>query len=188
MVSADIAVLYTWEMKKVLLLAIIGCPLLAFSQKVGPYMQDYGNVYPLEKVVMPDTGAIYKIVIDLKTSQQNPDRINHGLLNVARLINLHGVGGVPLDNLNVAVAIHGGATSVCLSDEAYNDRYSVNNPNLKLLEQLRKIGVEVFVCGQSLMGRDIERDEVNDKVDVALSMLTLATQKMNEGYSLMVFQ
>ena len=49
------------------------------------------------------------------------------------------------------MVMHGEATKPALSDAASKERFGVErNPNLAVIAELRKAGVEAFVCGQAL--------------------------------------
>ena len=159
-----------------------------FAQKAAnPIIKGFGTIYEVEGAVNPDAEIKYKIVVDLKTLQRDKESINPGLNNVARMMNLHGLGGVKAKNLKVAVAIHGGATDVILNNEAYQKKYELDNPNLKLIDELEQAGVELYVCGQSLLARKYEQVEVNKKIKIGLSMLTVVTTYLHKGYHQMVF-
>ena len=152
-----------------------------------PIVKGFGGIYEIPDSENPDPTIEYKIVIDLKTMQRDKESINRGLNNVARMLNLHGLGGVKPESLKVAVAIHGGATDVILTNEAYQKRYELDNPNIALVSALKETGVEIYVCGQSLLSRRYQREEVNPDVAVGLSMLTVVTTKMHQGYKQLVF-
>ncbi len=160
----------------------------SFAQKgANPIIKNFGTIYEIEEAINPDSEIEYKIVVDLKTLQRDKESINPGLNNVARMLNLHGLGGVKAENLNIAVVIHGGATDVILNNEAYQKKYELNNPNLKLIDELKEAGVELYVCGQSLLARNYEHEEVNTQIKIGLSMLTVVTTYMHKGYHQMVF-
>ena len=70
---------------------------------------------------------------------------------VARLLNLYGAAGLTARDVKIAAVLHGGADKAVLSDAAYAARFkAAANPNLPLIRDLKRAGVEVFVCGQSL--------------------------------------
>lgn len=167
---------------------VLICTVNAFAQNgANPIIKNFGTIYEIENAVNPDPNIEYKIVVDLKTLQRDKESINPGLNNVARMLNLHGLGGVKAENLNVAVAIHGGATDVILNNEAYQKKYELDNPNLQLINELKEAGVKLYVCGQSLLARNYEHDEVNTQIKIGLSMLTVVTTYMHKGYHQMVF-
>lgn len=177
-------------MKHISLLAllIILTSIPSFAQEAQfPIVEGFGGIYEIPNAVNPNSEMVYNIVIDLKTLQRDKESLNPGLNNVARMINLHGLGGVKAENLSVAVVIHGGATDVVLDNEAYQRRYELDNPNLELIDVLKSKGVNIYVCGQSLLSRKYERTEVNPEINIGLSMLTVFTTYMHNGYVPLVF-
>ncbi|MGM0589614.1 MAG: DsrE family protein [Bacteroidota bacterium] len=175
-------------------LALLGCtflfltlPMRAQSQAQYPIVKGFGGIYEIPNSTQPDPDQPYRIVIDLKTPQRNKRQINRGLENVARTMNLHVLGGVRPENLEVVVAVHGGATQSVLIDEAYHAKNGVDNPNRALVKALHEAGATLYVCGQSLVGRGYEQSEIQPEVNIGLSMLTVVTTYMNEGYHLLVF-
>jgi intracellular sulfur oxidation DsrE/DsrF family protein len=158
------------------------------QDKSNKIIKDFGIVFNPEGVVKPKADTEYRIVIDLKTKIDNPAKVNRGLDNVARLLNLHAAGGISPENIQVAVAVHGSATPLVLDDKGYRIKYGIKNPNAELITQLKDAGVEIYICSQSLIGRNYGLNNINEQVDIALSMLTVVTEKMNEGYNLLVFQ
>ena len=162
---------------------------LAYGQTpVNPIIKDYGTIYQIDDVSPQDTKLLYKIVVDLKSSNDNFDKVNGGLNNVARMLNLHGAAGIPTQNIAVAVAVHYTATPIILSNTGYQKKYGVDNPNLDLIQQLKEAGVELYVCGQSLVARKYAFEDVNPDVKIGLSMLTVVTEKMMKDYELLVFE
>ena len=152
-----------------------------------PIVEGFGGIYEIDGAINPETDLEYKIVIDLKTLQRDKESINPGLNNVARMMNLHGLGGVTPENLSVVVVIHGGATDVILDNQTYKSRYELDNPNIELIEALKEAGTEIFVCGQSLLARNYALDSVNKEVKIGLSMLTTFTTHMHKGYVPLIF-
>lgn len=157
------------------------------QEALHPVIEKYGGIYEIEGAVNPDSEMEYSIVIDLKLLDRDKESVNRGLNNVARMMNLHGLGGVKPENLNVAVVIHGGATDLVLTNEAYQKRYEVDNPNLELIDILKEAGVRIYVCGQSLLSRQYAQEEVNPQITIGLSMLTVFTTYMHNGYVPLVF-
>lgn len=77
----------------IILLAVISTTSNA-QTPANPIIKDYGTIYGLDNVTLPDKTQEYKIVIDLKPANDDYDKVNKGLINVARALNLHAVGGV----------------------------------------------------------------------------------------------
>lgn len=176
-------------MKKLfILLGLTLITSLSFSQErkwAAPIIKDYGRILDLEDVdVKPDPDMEYKILIEQVFKMDNPERTNFSATNVARLINLHAVGGVKQENLKVAVVIHAEATNTVINNEAYKAKYDdKDNPYIKLYEELAKNGVELIVCGQSLELYGNKREEVIPQVKVATSALTAVTTYQLKGYA-----
>jgi intracellular sulfur oxidation DsrE/DsrF family protein len=74
-----------------------------------------------------------------------------------------------------------------LNNEAYQKKFKTNNPNLKLIEELRQAGVKIAVCGQSLVRREIDPKQLAPGVEVAVSMLTTFSMYQLKGYAAMKF-
>lgn len=134
-----------------------------------------------------DPSLDYKIVVEVKTASEKPDEINWALNNVARMLNLHAMAGVPKEKLNVVLAIHGGAAFTVMDNAEYRNKYKTDNPNLELYKALEEAGVKMFVCGQSLLARDINKDKMVTQVKIASSMLTTMTTYQLKGYAQLVF-
>ena len=62
--------------------------------------------------------------------------------------------------------------------------YSTNNPNVDLLNQLTTHGVELIVCGQSVMLRELSPDDFLPNIQFALSAKTTLSKYQNIGYIL----
>ena len=175
------------NLKLILSFSLLTLSFLNAQEAKFPIVNGFGGIYEIPNAVNPDTEIEYKIVIDLKTLQRDKESINPGLNNVARMMNLHGLGGVKPENLHVAVVIHGGATDVVLDNETYKQRYELDNPNLELINALKSTGAEIYVCGQSLLARKYAFKSVNPEIKVGLSMLTTITTHMHKGYVPLVF-
>lgn len=176
-------------MKHVLVFLLMIMSAGVFSQsRINPVIKSYGGIYDIPYAVeRPDPTIDYNIVIEIATPSDKPDSTNWALYNVARLVNLHVMGGVPKEKLHVVLAIHGGAAFSVMNNEAYKAKYGVDNPTLKLFKELDQAGVKMFVCGQSLIARSIDRFKMVPEVKVASSMLTVMTTYQHKGYAALKF-
>jgi len=153
-----------------------------------PIVKGFGGIYEIpEATERPDPNGEFKIIIDLVSAAEDPRQINRMVDNIARMMNLHGIGGVAKENLKVKVAVHGGAIFSILDDGNYEKLYGVKNPNLPVYEALKSVGVEFYICGQSLIARDMKPDDMWEGAAMALSMLTTLTKYVPQGYILMRF-
>jgi intracellular sulfur oxidation DsrE/DsrF family protein len=153
-----------------------------------PLVKGFGGIYPIENAVdLPNPKKHYKIFIELVTASDTPETAGRMLLNVARMMNLHGIAGVPARHMEVIVMVHGPATHSLLQQDAYHQRYGVANPNVAVYEALQAAGVRVMVCGQSLLMRGVDPQELWPSTEVALSSLTTITTYVPKGYVLLKF-
>ena len=176
-------------MRTALLIALIFTTGYVMGQSyVFPVIKNYGGIYDIpDAVEKPDPIIQYNIVIDLATGSEPADQVHFGLNNIARMINLHSIGGVPKEHLNIVVAVHNEATYTLLDNDSYRARYKKDNPNLALYDALCDAGVKFFVCGQSLISRKVDPKKIHPRVGVATSMLTVFTTYQLKGYASLKF-
>jgi intracellular sulfur oxidation DsrE/DsrF family protein len=149
---------------------------------VYPIIPNVGGVVPLpDAAEQPRKGA--KVVFDI-TADTKPADVNKGLERVARLLNLYGSAGLKASDVKIALVVHGEATKSVLADDIYRSKFATDkNPNLAVIGELRKAGVEIFVCGQALAYKGFERSEVSEGVKVASAALTVVINRQADGYS-----
>jgi intracellular sulfur oxidation DsrE/DsrF family protein len=157
-------------------------------QRVNPVIKSQGGIFEIPFAVeKPDPSLVYNVIIEVERESEKPDTINWALNNVARYLNLLSVGGVPAANVNVVLAIHGGASYTTMNNEQYRAKYKVDNPNLKLYQELQGAGVRMFLCGQSIINRKIDRSRIVPEVKPSVSMLTTVTTYQLKGYAYLKF-
>ncbi|MFY0591150.1 DsrE family protein [Roseivirga sp.] len=151
----------------------------------NPIIKNYGGILDLEGIdVAPDPNLEYKILVELVFKMDNKSkRPAFAAVNIARLMNLHGVGGVKPENLKVVAVIHGRATSSVLNAEAFKEKYDKESPYVPLYKELMDAGVEVVVCGQSYVNSGYNYDQLIDNVKVGTSALTTITTYTQKGYT-----
>jgi intracellular sulfur oxidation DsrE/DsrF family protein len=149
-------------------------------QLVFPIIANYGGVVPLPKAAeQPRRGA--KVVFDVTAESKDIDK---GLERAARLLNLYGSAGFNATDVKIVVVLHGEATKAVLSDPAYKAKFGAKaNPNLPLIRDLQKAGVEVFVCGQALAYKRFENSDLAEDIPVAVAALTVIANRQADGYS-----
>lgn len=153
---------------------------------VTPAVPGYGRVHPLPQAAYrPDPSQTYRIVFAVTVPAKSPDQVDPSLDRVARTINLYISAGVPLDHLKFVAVVGGQATPVTLDDPHYRAAYGVANPNLPLVEELRRAGVDVAVCGQAVAEHGYQYGWIDRQVTVSLSQLTTVTTLEHQGYDLM---
>jgi len=151
--------------------------------KTGPIIENYGAVWEIDNPdFKTDTSQEFKVVFDVKDGPESDTEINRNLNTVARFLNMHAQSGVPSSQIKVALIVHGTAARNLLTDEAFQKRYKVNNPNRELVENLLEADVEVIMCGQSSKTRNLPKEDLIPRVKIALSAMTANIQLQNEGY------
>lgn len=175
-------------MRSVLLLtaALLALPAVADEPQLGPAVEGYGPTYPVEnRDIALESGTVYKAVFDVLSYTDDVSKQSTRLVSVARFLNMHARNGTPIENMQLAVVIHGAAVKTAMTHAAYRERHGIDNPNLELLERLHAAGVKFYICGQSLAFGRVEKSEVAEPVQVALSAMTMLTVLQNDGYALL---
>jgi intracellular sulfur oxidation DsrE/DsrF family protein len=135
-------------------------------------------------VEMPATNIIHRVVIDATSDAITPTGGNRHLEAAARAINLYALAGVPAKNVKVAVVIHGKAAPLVLSDPSYQRLLGSPNPDAGIIAELHKAGVELFVCGQSVIHRGYAPADIRDEVTLVLSAMTKLAELQAAGYGI----
>ncbi len=167
-------------------LPLAAAQLLAKEPSTGPAINDYGPTYPINNrdVPLPEN-LVYRAVFDVTTNTGDMASVNRKLTGVARFMNMHARNGVLVENMDLAVVVHGKALNSILSHDAYKRRFGTENPNLDLLMQLREAGVKFYACGQSMAFGRIDISELANPIEVALSAMTMLTVLQLDGYALL---
>ena len=79
-------------------------------------------------------------------------------------------------------------SKVILDITYMTDLGKTKNPNLELIGQLKKAGVEIFVCGQALAHHSYATSEVAPGVKVAVSAATVNINLQMDGYAYIPFK
>ena len=175
--------------KTALFCAAIFITQFSFGQSAQfPLVKDFGGIYEVpEASERPDGSMDYYVLVDLSTGAENNAEISRWVDNVARMMNLHGLAGVSKDRMHVKVVVHGGAIATVMNNEVYQKRYNSENPNIPVFKALEAAGAEILVCGQSMRARNLEKSDLYDGVNVALSALTTVTTYAPKGYTVLKF-
>jgi len=158
------------------------------QKKVTPVIDGFGSVFQIPNAtVTPDASLQYKIIADIPTAAARPDTINTGLEAAITLLNLHGAGGVPASQIKLVLAVHKDAGVALLNNEAYQERFKIDNPNKSMIEALQKAGVTITICGQTMQKRKFAPDALLPGIQIATSAMTTLTTYQLKGYALMKF-
>lgn len=153
-----------------------------------PVIKGYGPVHPLpHAAVQPDKSLNYKILFDVTKAARKDSKVNPALAHIARLINVYASAGMMPDEMKLVAVIHGPATPIVLDNQAFRSKFGRDNPNIKLIDELKKSGVTFYVCGQALADNSYQHKWVNKDITIALSALTVVPTYQLKGYALMAW-
>ena len=135
---------------------------------------------------IPDPKREYKLLF--KLTAKNPDslsgEINHSIDEVVRILNLHVASGIPAGNLFPVIVIAGGGMEELMNNEAYKKKHSVDNPNLKVINELEKAGAKLIVCGQAMAFSNFKKEDLMSEVKISLTAKTVLSNYQLQGYVL----
>lgn len=123
----------------------------------------------------------------LSNPAPNPDEVLDGLAHVARLFNVFAADGVPPKNLKVVAIFHGSAGYAAMDNGIYRAKFNVNNPNLKIIQELKTAGVQLLLCGQTLHDLNLNEQDLLPDIKLATSAAIVLVTYQNDGYALMPF-
>ena len=117
------------------------------------------------------------------TKGAEPGELNPAIEKVAKYLNIYAGGGEKPATAEMAMIFHGDATLAVLNPDEYKERFGVDNPNLDLMHQLHEAGVEMYVCGQTLISKGARPEQTAVFVETAVSALTVVVNLQADGYS-----
>lgn len=148
----------------------------------GTAIPQYGKVASVEGRVPLPAGASFRVAYDVAVGGEK-GAVNRRLESAARFINMHVEAGVPLENIEIAIVVHGTAALDVTNDA----RYGGANANAGLIAALQKAGVKVILCGQSAQSRDVAPKDMLPGVELYLSAMTAHALLQQQGYTLNPF-
>ena len=151
----------------------------------GKIIKNFGSTYPVEN---PEIKTVitseFKVMLDVSKSSEDKSVVNKYIVTAARFLNMHADAGMKKQQLKVAITIHGAAWQDVLNEKDYKKKFGVSNPNLPLIKELSKAGVDIIICGQTANFRGMNRETVISEVKFALSAMTAILQYQHNGYLL----
>lgn len=168
---------------------------LAASAAAAPWAKPKSPVIPEASgyvvipnaAVPPERGRLYKAIFDATRASEKPTQLLPALDMAGSELNAFGVAGVPAKDVRFAVVFHGPAMDGILDEAHYRAKYKVSNPNIPILRELKRSGVELYVCGQNLAFEGWDRKAIAPEVTVASDALIVLMKYQSTGYALMSF-
>lgn len=130
-----------------------------------------------------DPQHAYKVIVDGLNAAASPTEIVPGLGRASLIVNALTVGHVPAANRKIVVVFHGPSVDGLLRNEDYRKKFGVDNPNLKVIEQLAAAGVELFVCGQHMANHKLGMEMIAPGIKLATAASIVLIAYQNEGYA-----
>jgi len=149
--------------------------------KTGPLIEAYGGVAEIADARL-DAETRFKIAYDVAKAADTGE-INRRLETAARFLNMHAAAGVPSENMQIAIVVHGGASKDLVTDA----RYGGENANAGLISALIDAGVSIELCGQTAAYYDITQEDLLPGVSMSLSAMTSHALLQQDGYTLNPF-
>lgn len=171
---------------------VAACGTASFAQKwpkaAAPAFPEADPYVAIPNAALsPTAAASYSCVFDATKLSSDHKTILPALNAVGGLMNDFAVGGTPNGNVHFVVVFHGAATDGILDNAHYKQMYGVDNPNLPVLAKMKKMGIELYVCGQFLAASNIDPATITKDVTVAADAYLVLIGYQNKGYGLMSF-
>ena len=151
----------------------------AFS--TGPVIENFGPVadIPGAQGLSPDTRL--RVAFDTAMPAENGE-LNRTLVSAARFLNMHARAGLDLENIELAIVVHGRAVRDVSVVEG-----GQSGINAELIAALTAHDVEIFVCGQSAAYYGVAAQDLLPGVTMSLSAMTAHALLQQDGYTLNPF-
>jgi len=134
---------------------------------------------------LPDPALDYKIAWGIGQGAQDlTAEVNPALPTIARYVNTLAKWGVPQDKRHIIVMFHQRSDDfdIVMRNDAFKAKYGKDNPNIALISALTAAGVEFRACGQAVVGRKIDPDDVNPDIQIDLWAMTSFMNLQMKGF------
>jgi len=147
-------------------------------------IERYGSLRPIPEASFQLPADLqYKVLFDCTRAAEQAGEVLPALNRTARFVNLLESSGISAGQAKLVVVMHGAAVPAALNAEAYRERFGRDNPNTDLIQELRRRGIEVHVCGQSFLGQGFEPDEIDPRIALAVSALAVLVAYQLRGFA-----
>jgi intracellular sulfur oxidation DsrE/DsrF family protein len=171
-----------------LLLATAGIAAADWPPAKSPVIPAADGYVALPNVALPPSSAkTYRAVFDATRAADKATQLVPVLNMAGSELNALAVARVPLAKAKFAVVFHGPAVDGLLDDAHYKIKFGISNPNLSAIAEMKKQGVEFFVCGQYVAGEKIDPKSLTPDVILAADALLVLMEYQNKGYALLSF-
>jgi intracellular sulfur oxidation DsrE/DsrF family protein len=148
----------------------------------GPVISEYGGVADIEGAIPVPTDTVFKVAFSVSEAG-TAGEVSRRLESAARFLNMHVRAGVPRENIQIAVVVHGPA----IRDLMIEPRPGETNANAGLIAALIETGVDVYLCGQTAANAGVSAEALLPGVRLSLSAMTTHALLQQNGYTLNPF-
>lgn len=167
-----------------LVVLLLLVPALGMAQAGGTVIQREGASPIMADPTFPaPKDLIYKVSWDVNVGPDQPADVVPGFRRPANFLRLMEVNGVPARNVHLAIIVYGTATRSLLNNEAYKAATGADNGSIELLRALHDAGVQIIVCGEALINRNVPRDQLLPFVKVASTATVARAVLAMQGYA-----
>ncbi len=167
--------------------AVLLAPRLAGAQAGEALIRKAGAFTPIPNPgFAADKSMELKVVWDITEAPPTPGEMPPGLSRPANFFMLAEAEGVPRSRVHLALLVHGPATPSLMTNEHYRAAKGVDNPSIPLLTAMSDAGVQIIVCGQSIVRQKIAREQLLPFVKVSTSATIARAVLHAQGYTTMV--
>jgi intracellular sulfur oxidation DsrE/DsrF family protein len=167
--------------------AVLLLPRLSAAQEGEALIRKAGAFAPIPNPSFAaDKSVELKVVWDVTETPATPSDVVSGFSRPANFFLLADAEGVPRARVHLALLVHGGSTPSLMTNEHYKAAKGVDNPNIPLLKAMADAGVQIIVCGQSIVRQKIAREQLLPFVKVSTSATIARAVLHAQGYTTMV--
>ena len=169
------------------LAVVVLLPRFAAAQEGEALIRKAGAFAPIPNPgFAADKSMELKVVWDVTEAPPTPGEMPAGFSRPANFFMLAEAEGVPRARMHLALLVHGGATPSLMSNAHYRAAKGVDNPSIPLLTAMSDAGVQIIVCGQSIVRQKIAREQLLPFVKVSTSATIARAVLHAQGYTTMV--
>lgn len=152
----------------------------------GPLISGFGPHASVPHGLNLNKNHHFNVAYDV-AEQAEVGKVNRKFESLARFLNMHVANGVPAENIQLALVVHGKAVWDLTNAATYQDKFGSANTNQALIAELVKNGVHIAVCGQSAAYYQVTPNMLEKGVKMSLSAMTEHALLQQKGFTVNPF-
>ena len=155
------------------------------SFKEGTKIKGFGKYATVDTATV-NSETVMKVAFDVGKAA-NAGQVNRQIESLARFIHMHLAAGVAMENIHLALVVHGKASFDLLDNVSYQKVHQQNNASKPLIVGLLANNVRVILCGQTAAAYEISLPQLIKGAEIELSAMTAHALLQQNGYTLNPF-